>query len=153
MIHPFQIRPAELADTETLVNFNVSMARETEEKELDRSVVSSGVKSLLERPEAGFYLVAHLESKRVGCLMVTYEWSDWRNAFFWWIQSVYVAPSFRRQGVFRRLYEHVQSLAEARSDVCGLRLYVDQDNRTAQATYQSLGMIRSRYGIFECEFD
>ncbi len=129
------------------------MAAETEDKQLDLAVVTDGVRQLLEQPEAGFYLVAEENETVVGALMVTFEWSDWRNGFFWWLQSVYVRPEQRRRGVFRQLYERVQAMAESRPDVCGLRLYVDKHNAVGKATYQTLGMSETAYHVFELEFD
>jgi ribosomal protein S18 acetylase RimI-like enzyme len=144
-----QIRSAGRDDADLLVAFNIAMADETEGKRLSQAVVSAGVRGLFDRPEMGFYLVAEIGGEIAGCLMVTYEWSDWRNGCFWWIQSVYVKPPFRRRGVFKRLFEHVTSLAEKRSDVCGLRLYVERENEIAQHTYRSLGMCETEYRMFE----
>lgn len=144
-----QIRNATRADVETLVSFNVAMARETENKELPLDKITPGVKSLFSKPEYGFYLIAELEGQIAGSLMVTTEWSDWRNGLFWWIQSVYVHPEFRRRGVYRALYEGVKSQAEVRSEVCGCRLYVEQDNLSAQETYLKLGMVKTHYKMFE----
>jgi len=100
----------------------------------------------------GFYLLAEAEGQVVGQLLVTTEWSDWRNAFFWWVQSVYVAPSYRRRGVYRALDSYLRAEARRRGDVCGLRLYVARTNRVAQQVYASLGMARSHYDMFEVEF-
>ena len=134
------------------------MALETERKHLDLDVVRAGVAALLHKEDFGFYLVAEVSAGSagscldvVGCLMVTYEWSDWRNGLQWWIQSVYVRPDARRQGVFRRLYRHVRTLVEADEAVCGLRLYVEKDNEIAQQTYRSLGMSETPYKVFEFE--
>jgi GNAT superfamily N-acetyltransferase len=145
------IRTGEERDADILAAFNVAMARETEARELDLATVRLGVRSLLAHPQAGFYLVAQRESIVIGALMVTFEWSDWRNKVFWWIQSVYVEPAQRRQGVFTRLFEDVRSRAAARNDVCGLRLYVEQQNHVAQATYKSLGMDETHYDMYEVE--
>jgi GNAT superfamily N-acetyltransferase len=125
------------------------MALETENKVLDPSVVSQGVATLLANPDLGFYVVAEYDGTVVAALMVTTEWSDWRNGVFWWIQSVYVQPEFRRQGVYRRLYRFVQDVAADDSRVCGFRLYVAQDNTTAQQVYKTLGMSPTHYWIFE----
>ena len=146
------IRPAQLEDAATLAAFNRAMAWETEKKELGEEIIQAGVRSFLARPDYGFYLVAECEGKIAGCLMVTFEWSDWRNGLFWWIQSVYVHPDFRRQGIFRALYETVQSRAESSPEVCGLRLYVEQENHTAQETYRRMGMAETHYRIYESEF-
>jgi ribosomal protein S18 acetylase RimI-like enzyme len=107
------------------------------------------VRGLLEQPAAGFYLLAESAPRIVGSLLVTKEWSDWRNGDFWWIQSVYVHPDFRRQGVYKRLYLHVQELAAQDPKVCGFRLYVERENARAQATYRALGMQETRYLVFE----
>ena len=125
------------------------MARETENKRLRYDVVSSGVRQMLGHSEWGFYVVAETDGSLVGSLMVTAEWSDWRDEFFWWVQSVYVEPAYRRKGIYRRLYEHVKAMAVVRNDVCGFRLYVEQENTAAQATYASLGMRETSYRMYE----
>ncbi len=120
---------------------------------LDPVTVSAGVRGLIEHPERGFYLVVETGQAEkpalVAALMVTREWSDWRNATFWWIQSVYVVPEYRRRGLYRSLYDQVQELAAQESGVCGFRLYVDKHNHTAQSTYHALGMSETGYRIFE----
>lgn len=132
------------------------MALETERRQLEIERVRQGVDALLRDPAKGAYFVAENEANgattAVGQLLITYEWSDWRNGNFWWIQSVYVAEKFRGQGVFRALFNHVDQLARARKDVCGLRLYVDADNDSARKTYERLGMIRTNYELFETDF-
>jgi len=143
-----QIRLATLADAQVLVEFNCAMAAETESKNLLPEVIGAGVHSLLGNPAAGFYLLAEHDSA-VGSLMITKEWSDWRNGTFWWIQSVYVRPEFRRQGVYKNLYRHVQQLASKDPAVCGFRLYVERENERAQATYGALGMKQTHYLVFE----
>ena len=100
----------------------------------------------------GFYLVAESEGQVVGGLLITYEWSDWRNATFWWIQSVYVNARWRRKGVYRAMHDYVHDIAESRDDICGIRLYVERTNQAAQQTYDSLGMSRSHYDLFEIDF-
>ena len=149
MSREIMIRFAGAEDLAALVVFNRAMARETESKELVVEVVSAGVSALLEKPELGFYLVAEQQGEVVGSLMVTTEWSDWRNGTFWWIQSVYVLPKARRQGIYRRLYEFVKMEAEKQENVCGFRLYVERENIPAQMTYSSLGMIETRYKVYE----
>jgi len=143
------VRIATQADAGTLAEFNIAMASETEGIELAPEVVEIGVRSLIEDTARGFYVVAQWDEQIVGSLMITTEWSDWRNAFFWWIQSVYVAPLYRRQGIYRRLYEFVKRRAAIEDRVCGFRLYVEDNNETAQRTYRSLGMYPTRYLIFE----
>ena len=143
-----RIRLATPADAAVLMEFNAAMARETEGKELLPEVIGAGVHSLLANPAAGFYLIAEVE-RVLAALMITKEWSDWRNGSFWWIQSVYVRPEARRQGIYRRLYRHVQEMAAQDPKVCGFRLYVERENRAAQATYGALGMKETRYLVFE----
>ncbi len=146
---PFTIRKATARDAATLVAFNKAIARETEHRELRHDVISAGVAALFDNPALGFYLVAEHRDDVVGSLMVTTEWSDWRNGVFWWVQSVYVTSHLRRQGVYRRLYQHAQSLADAEPNVCGFRLYVERDNSVAQQTYGALGMKPTPYLIYE----
>ncbi len=129
------------------------MAKETEDKELLPDVVKAGVLTLLQHKELGFYLVAESEGKLVGSLMITTEWSDWRNGIFWWIQSVYVEPNSRRKGAFRALYQEVEKLSKEESNVCGYRLYVEKENLAAQAVYRSLGLEETHYRLFEKEVD
>lgn len=144
-----EIRQATSDHVESLVAFNSAMALETENKQLHRPTLETGVKTLLQRPELGFYLVAVCEDEPVGSLMVTSEWSDWRNGLLWWIQSVYIKPDYRRRGIYRQLYSRVKALAEQQGDVCGFRLYVEKDNGSAQQTYRALGMRDSGYLLFE----
>jgi len=149
MIAIMRIRLARKTDAQAIVDFNAAMALETEGKRLLPDVTGAGVRSLLNRRQAGFYVVAEHENQVVGVLMVTKEWSDWRNGTFWWIQSVYVRPEFRRQGVYRRLYRTIRTMAAKDRRVCGFRLYVERENRRAQKTYRALGMDRTRYLVFE----
>lgn len=148
-----EIRSAVPADLATLAAFNIAMARETEDKRLGKDIVTAGVKQMLSRPDLGFYLVAEVGGELAGCLGITFEWSDWRNGLFWWIQSVYVHPDHRRSGVFRGLYNHVTAMAQNQASVCGVRLYVEKENATAQKTYARLGMSETDYRLFEIEFD
>jgi ribosomal protein S18 acetylase RimI-like enzyme len=143
------VRLAMPADAQVLSEFNAAMALETEQKELLRDVIGAGVRALLGNPAAGFYVVAEKDDRVAGSLMITKEWSDWRNGAFWWIQSVYVRPECRRQGVYKRLYRHVQELAASDPAVCGFRLYVERENARAQATYNALGMKKTGYLVFE----
>jgi GNAT superfamily N-acetyltransferase len=147
------IRMGEGHDAPALVQSNIAMAWETEQKKLLPDVVARGVRSLLTNPRYGFYVVAEIDNEVIGSLMVTYEWSDWRDASFWWIQSVYIKPNYRKQGVFRRLYEFVKEKALHEKDVCGLRLYVEQDNGVAQKTYERIGMNRVPYQLYEEPFE
>ena len=148
----FQVRKAIAQDLPTLVAHNRAMALETEARELDPATVERGTRAVFEDERRGFYLVAEQGGGIVGQLLITYEWSDWRCGDFWWIQSVYVAPAARRQGVFRALYRHLHDLARNDGQVCGLRLYVEQENRGAQQTYERLGMAPSHYRCFEVDF-
>ncbi|MGC6466622.1 MAG: GNAT family N-acetyltransferase [Akkermansiaceae bacterium] len=144
-----RVRLAVKEDADNLIRFNRAMARETENKELIEEVITSGVKNLLETPHHGFYVIAEVSEEVVGSLMVTTEWSDWRNGLFWWIQSVYVLPDHRRKGIYRRLYEFVKERALEDQSICGFRLYVEKENLTAQKTYESLGMGEAGYKIYE----
>jgi len=135
---------ATVDDLETIADFNVHLAEETEETSLDRETVLQGVRTLLSDETRGSYYVACTD-RIIGQMMHTREWSDWRNGDIWWIQSVYVHPDYRRQGVFRSLHGHLKTLAESDPDVVGLRLYVEQGNHAARATYAGLGMRQVRY--------
>lgn len=146
------IRPATVDDAEFLVHGNASMALETEQLSLDLERLRDGVHALFEDPGRGRYYIAERRGRRVGQMMITHEWSDWRNGTFWWIQSVFVEPAFRGQGVFKALYAHVERLARAEARVCGLRLYVEQNNARAQQTYEHCGMKRTAYQMFEVDF-
>ena len=146
------IRDARESDAATLAEYNAAMAAETEGKTLDPAIVGPGVSALLADRSMGRYWVAEDAGRIIGQLMVTYEWSDWRNGTIWWIQSVYVHPDWRRKGVFSALYRHVESLAAAAPGVIGLRLYVDSDNNRAQQTYAALGMVTSDYRVMETLF-
>jgi ribosomal protein S18 acetylase RimI-like enzyme len=143
------MRKATAKDANAIAQFNSAMALETEGKRLIPQVIAAGVANLIANPERGFYLVCEGELELKACLMVTTEWSDWRNGNFWWIQSVYVKPEFRQQGVYRAMYEHLKTLALADANVCGFRLYVEKENVTAQKTYGSLGMAETDYLMFE----
>ena len=146
------VRPAIQSDLNTVVGFNAAMALETEGKTLDMELLTKGVSAVLVQDGLGFYLMAEIEGRPVGQLLITTEWSDWRNGYFWWIQSVYVDAEYRRQGVYRALNSHVHSEARRRGDVCGIRLYVERNNHVAQQVYSSLDMHRSHYDLFEIDF-
>jgi len=143
------LRHGEMRDADAIAAYNAAMAFETEGKELIPEVIGAGVRRLIESPQLGFYLVAEHEGRVVACLMITNEWSDWRNGLFWWIQSVYVHVDFRRRGVYRRMYEEVRALAKADPGVCGFRLYVEKENEVAHSTYASLGMKETDYLLYE----
>lgn len=144
-----QVRDATSADIETIVAFNRDMARETEDKDLALEVLRPGVRAVIDNPTLGRYFVACDGDEVVGQLMITTEWSDWRNGQIWWIQSVYVRPEHRRRGVFRSLYRHVEEVARATPGVVGLRLYVEQNNAVAHRVYEGLGMHSAGYVVFE----
>ena len=134
-------------DVNAIVDFQQAMARETEEVTLDRDVVTRGVQAVFDDPSRGRYFVAEVEGRVVASLLITYEWSDWRNGVVWWIQSVYVIPEFRKRGVYAGLYAHVKQTADA--SVKGIRLYVDRRNKPAQEVYRRLGMNGEHYLVFE----
>lgn len=143
------VRRGQPADAATLVDFNMRMAWETEHKRLDAAILTRGVQSVFEDPAKGFYLVAENDAAVVGQLMITFEWSDWRDGWIWWIQSVYVREDHRRRGVFRSLFDEVVRQARAAGNVVGIRLYVERENTRAQATYQQLGMHDAGYAVQE----
>jgi GNAT superfamily N-acetyltransferase len=143
------IRAATVDDAPRLRDWACAMALETEHKRLDPETVDQGIRAVLDQPRRGAYFVAERGGEAAGTLMLTYEWSDWRNGDWWWIQSVYVAPQHRRQGVYASLYAHVLAGARADPAVCGLRLYVERDNANAQRTYESLGMVDAGYRMYE----
>jgi GNAT superfamily N-acetyltransferase len=145
------IRKAQVSDIESLVNFNQLMADETEGKQLDSDVLTLGVSNLINDASKGFYLVAEIDEQVVGSLMVTTEWSDWRNSEFWWVQSVYIVPQFRRKGLYSALYNKVRALGDDAGIVCGYRLYVERENLVAQRTYEALDMHESHYLMFESQ--
>jgi ribosomal protein S18 acetylase RimI-like enzyme len=149
MTLPLSIRKAEQRDADAIAGFNTAMALETEDKVLLPERVGAGVRRLLNDPSLGFYAVAESGGEVIGCLMVTNEWSDWRNGLFWWIQSVYIEPGSRRQGVYRGLYDFIRGQAAADPGICGFRLYVEKENTNAQETYRSLGMDATDYLIYE----
>jgi GNAT superfamily N-acetyltransferase len=142
------IRQAGGEDRDRIVLFNQAMARETEGRELNRRVLTKGVERVLKDPVLGRYFVAEIGDEVVGQVMVTTEWSDWRNGQVWWLQSVYVSKRHRRAGVYRLLHEHVRETARGEKAI-GLRLYVERDNLPAQAAYRTLGMNASQYVMFE----
>lgn len=142
------IRYAKIDDVDAIVKFNLEMAFETEGITLSVEKLVNGVRAVFEDNSKGFYVVAECDNKPVGQAMITYEWSDWRNAIFWWIQSVYVVPEYRRAGVFRSIFTYIKSLAES-SNVCGIRLYVEKNNCIAKNVYKKLGMEESHYDLYE----
>ncbi|HVG02265.1 MAG TPA: GNAT family N-acetyltransferase [Nitrospira sp.] len=152
------VRPAIPEDLGILTEFSLAMAWETERRALDRSRLQLGIQSVIEQSERGLYFVANLRQQEqadtvtVGQLLITYEWSDWRNAQFWWIQSVFVHPMWRRKGIYRRMHQTITDIAHTRADVCGIRLYVEANNRMAKHVYQRVGLVPSHYEVYEKDF-
>jgi len=152
----FLIRPAGLEDVQAIVGFNAAMARETEQRILDLDRLREGVRAVVANRQYGFYMVAEtaVEGTRttIGQLMITYEWSDWRNGVFWWVQSVYVTPEWRRRGVYRAMHGHIAARAKEDPQVCGIRLYVEHQNHRAQTVYRSVGLTPAVYTVYEQDF-
>jgi ribosomal protein S18 acetylase RimI-like enzyme len=146
------IREATPADAQAIADFNARIAFETEDMRLPPEVVNSGVRALLADSTKGRYWVAESDSRVIGQIMVTYEWSDWRNGMIWWIQSVYVHGEYRQSGVFSALYRHIESLAREDPGVCGIRLYVERENARARRIYESLGMTNTDYRVMQSMF-
>ena len=146
------IRKASNNDINTIVTFNYLMAKETETILLDKNIVKLGVKSVITDPSKAQYWIAENNNEIIGQLMITYEWSDWRNGDMWWISSVYVTENFRRRGVFSALYKHIEHMAKENLGCCGIRLYIEKHNERAQKTYLSLGMNDSGYDVMEVDF-
>lgn len=142
------IRKAQLQDLATIVGFNLALVKEARGKELDPTTLQNGVQAVLNDGDRGFYTVAEVEDRVVAAVLVTFEWSDFRNAWFWWLQDVYVEPQYRQQGIFRSLYQQLKSQANV-ANVCGLRLYVYKGNAGAQVVYQKLGMFPSDSLMYE----
>jgi len=143
------VREASIADTPTLVSFQMAMAKETENIELDQALLTKGITELFHHPERGKYFLAVEEGIALGCLMITYEWSDWRCGTVLWIQSVYIDPAHRGKGVYPFMYEYFQQLVLQDSSLRGIRLYVDKTNKKAQRTYERLGMNGHHYATYE----
>lgn len=156
MLNGLIIRPARTEDVDALVRFSAAMALETEGRRLDETRLRRGTQAVLDSPARGFYTVAELTDRSprlvVGQLLVTFEWSDWRNAAFWWIQSVYVDAAWRRRGVYRTMHESILEQARRRDDVCGVRLYVERENDVARTVYEKVGLGASSYHVFEEDF-
>ncbi|MFO7754664.1 MAG: GNAT family N-acetyltransferase [Bacteroidales bacterium] len=142
------IREARIIDAEKIISFQKSMAMETEDMSLDTDTVNHGVHAVFADPHKGKYYVAEYKGEVMGSLLITYEWSDWRNSFVWWLQSVYILPEHRRKGIFKEMYLHVKETA-LQNNVSGLRLYVEQENVNAQKTYEAMGMKSDHYRMYE----
>ncbi|MBI3818975.1 MAG: GNAT family N-acetyltransferase [Planctomycetes bacterium] len=145
------VRPATPEDARIIARFNCEMARESESIELPAARIAAGVSAVLENPTRGRYWICEIDGIPAGQMMVTYEWSDWRNADFWWIQSVYTDPKYRNRGVYKSLHAHVLGAARA-AGACGVRLYVEKENRRARAVYEHLGMHAAPYEMLEIDF-
>ncbi len=143
------IRKAKKQDTSAIIGFQLEMAKETENLTLDIPVLENGVKNVFNNPQYGSYYVATDNKEIIASLMITFEWSDWRNAQIWWIQSVYIMPEYRSRGVFRKMYNYIQKLADEDKNVKGIRLYVDKKNAHAQKVYKKIGMNGEHYKLFE----
>ena len=146
------IRSATAYDAPRIVEFNTALALESEGITLDPDTLRDGVKAALSNPRQSFYLLATEGAYPIGQLMVTYEWSDWRNGWVWWVQSVYVRPDYRRQGIYRALYTRLCEIAVRRGDIRGIRLYVMRENHIARRTYEAMGMTHSEYDLYESDF-
>jgi len=145
------IRTGKPEDLDTLFSFQLAMAAESEDIALDQDTLRAGLRTVLVSVELGTYYLAEDSStgEALGCLLVTREWSDWRNGHVWWIQSVYVPPAHRQRGIYRQLYAHLQELARGNETVVGIRLYVEKDNLRARDVYKKLGMNEERYLVCE----
>jgi ribosomal protein S18 acetylase RimI-like enzyme len=156
MPNPMHIRRAGPDDTNTITAFNIAMALETEDRRLDEATLRDGIRSLLGQPQYGFYIIAEQpggnETQPIGQLMITYEWSDWRNGVFWWIQSVYVLPEQRGRGVYQAMHRHITDKAKNDPRICGIRLYVARKNERAHAAYRRVGLLPSNYAMYEQDF-
>ena len=146
---PITYRNATPNDAEAIIDFQLAMARETEDVSLDRVIVTRGVRAVFGHPSHGSYFIAEADGEVVASLLITFEWSDWRNGVVWWIQSVFVRPEHRGKGVYAGLYEYVKSIAATDERVRGIRLYVDKRNAVAQNVYTRLGMDGEHYLVFE----
>jgi ribosomal protein S18 acetylase RimI-like enzyme len=143
------IRKATFHDIHVLVDFQQRLALESEGVTLDAATLKKGMRALFEDPTKGFYNVAEDGGEVVGCHMITYEWSDWRNGMVWWLQSVYVKKSYRQKGVFRKMFENLSAIVKNDPTVIGLRLYVDKSNSRAMDVYKAMGMNGDHYTVFE----
>lgn len=143
------IRKAQIKDIERIVEFQKEMAFETENLNLDSNILLKGVTSVFEDDAKASYYIAENETEPTGMLMITKEWSDWRNGWVWWIQSVYIKPGFRKMGIYKLLYDHIKKIVIKSDNIMGLRLYVDKRNIRAQSVYNSLGMTGDHYTTYE----
>ena len=149
LLNKYPVREAKSNEADLIINFQISMAKETEDINLEHTIVAAGVQAVFSDPGKGKYYLAEFEGKVIACMLSTYEWSDWRNGTFIWLQSVYVKPGFRGKGVFRSMYEHIKALVSENDNLKGIRLYVFHTNESAQAVYRSLEMEDQHYRMFE----
>lgn len=145
------IRRATLDDIGVIAEYNYNLAFETEDKKLNMEILKKGVKNLIQDENKGIYYICEIDNKVIGQIMYTFEWSDWRNGTFLWVQSVYVNKDYRGKGVFKNLYNHIKKICDSDDNICGIRLYVERENYVAQKTYSSLGMKECNYNIYEYE--
>ena len=145
------VRKANINDVNKIAEYNYNLAFETEDKKLNMEVLTKGVTALLKDENKGVYHVCEIDGNIVGQIMYTFEWSDWRNETFLWIQSVYVDKNYRGKGVFKTLYNHIKNICDKDKNICGIRLYVERENYVAQKTYKSLGMEECNYYMYEYE--
>lgn len=145
----FLIRQAQDDDQDSIVKFQLAMAQETEGLSLDATVLQQGVAAVFDNNNRGFYYVAESAGQIVGSLLLTFEWSDWRNGTILWIQSVYVSPSYRQKGIFSAMYQYIKLMVEEAEELKGIRLYVDRNNQVAQKVYERLGMNGQHYQLYE----
>ncbi|WP_420582010.1 GNAT family N-acetyltransferase [Reichenbachiella sp.] len=143
------VRRARAEEAQNIIDFQIDMAWETEDVALDRSIITPGVHAVFDDESKGWYFVAEVDGQIAGSLLITFEWSDWRNGMILWIQSVFVSKGYRGQGVYRALYEHIQNIVNSSDDYCGIRLYVDKTNTNALKVYEKLGMDSQHYGMCE----
>jgi len=144
-----RIRTANVDDAEVISGFQLAMALETEQLSLDKGKVTSGVHAVFIDPKKGKYFVAEADKTVIASLLLTREWSDWRNQWVWWIQSVYILPEYRGKKIFSRMYRFIKNLVKTDSDAAGLRLYVDLSNKNAREVYKAIGMNGEHYQLFE----
>lgn len=145
------IRRATLDDVSVIAEYNYNLAFETENKKLNMEILKKGVKNLIQDENKGVYYICEINGKIIGQIMYTFEWSDWRNGTFLWVQSVYVNKDYRGNGIFKALYNHIKSICDNDNNICGIRLYVERENCVAQKTYSSLGMKECNYYMYEYE--
>lgn len=143
------VRKSVESDIDTIADFQLRLAKETENLSLDLTTLKKGIRAMFDDPRLGRYFIAEVDGQLVGCHSITYEWSDWRNGVVWWIQSVYVIETQRKNGIFKAMFNNLQKLMSQESQVVGLRLYVDKTNIRAQHVYSSLGMNGEHYSVYE----